>query len=159
MLGFTGDDYVDFFPPAPEALQSTQVDHQFYGRGEAVWSLFDGRFKNFFGVNYTNSWSWNLDPNPDSFNAPPAIAPPTTNLGQRTQVDWRGEARVVPGQTLVFGLEDKTESLWTNSTGAFNCVRHLHADDNDGADRRQGRLGRAAVRICGSVLRRVEHSL
>ncbi len=120
-LGFTGEDYVDFFPPAPEALQDTQVDHQFYGRGEAVWSLFDGRFKNFFGVNYTNSWSWNMNPNPDSFNAPPAVAPPTTNLGQRTQYDWRGEARVVPGQTLVFGLEDKTESLWTNSTGAFNA--------------------------------------
>jgi vitamin B12 transporter len=120
-LGFTGEDYVDFFPPAPEALQSTQVDRQFYGRGEAVWSLFDGRFKNFFGVNYTNSWSWTLDPNPDSFNAPPAIAPPTTNLGQRTQYDWRGEAKVAQGQTLVFGLEDKTESLWTNSTGAFNA--------------------------------------
>ena len=120
-LGFTGEDYVDFFPPAPEALQSTQVDRQFYGRGEAVWSLFDGRFKNFFGVNYTNSWSWTLDPNPDSFNAPPAVAPPTTNLGQRTQYDWRGEAKVAPGQTLVFGLEDKTESLWTNSTGAFNA--------------------------------------
>ena len=120
-LGFTGEDYVDFFPPAPEALQSTQVDRQFYGRGEAVWSLFDGRFKNFFGVNYTNSWSWTLDPNPDSFNAPPAVAPPTTNLGQRTQYDWRGEAKVAPGQTLVFGLEDKTESLWTNSTGVFNA--------------------------------------
>ncbi len=120
-LGFTGEDYVDFFPPAPEALQSTQVDRQFYGRGEAVWSLFDGRFKNFFGVNYTNSWSWNLDPNPDSFNAPPAVTPPTTNLGQRTQYDWRGEARVAQGQTLVFGLQDKTESLWTNSTGAFNA--------------------------------------
>ena len=120
-LGFTGEDYVDFFPPAPEALQSTQVDRQFYGRGEAVWSLFDGRLKNFFGVNYTNSWSWTLDPNPDSFNAPPAVAPPTTNLGQRTQYDWRGEAKVAPGQTLVFGLEDKTEWLWTNSTGAFNA--------------------------------------
>ncbi len=119
-LGYTGEDYVDFFPPAPEALQDTQVDHQFYGRGEAVWSLFDGRFKNFFGVNYTNSWSFNLDPNPDSFTAPPAVAPPTTNLGQRTQFDWRGEARVLPGQTFVFGLEDKTETLWTNSTGAFN---------------------------------------
>ncbi len=120
-LGFTGEDYVDFFPPAPEALQSTQVDRQFYGRGESVWSLFDGRLKNFFGVNYTNSRSWTLDPNPDSFNAPPAVAPPTTNLGQRTQYDWRGEAKVAPGQTLVFGLEDKTESLWTNSTGAFNA--------------------------------------
>jgi vitamin B12 transporter len=120
-LGYTGEDYVDFFPPAPEALQSTQVDHQFYGRGEAVWSLFDDRFKNFFGVNYTNAWSLNLDPNPDSPTPPPAVAPPTTNLGQRTQVDWRGEARVVQGQTLVVGLEDKTESLWTNSTGTFDA--------------------------------------
>ena len=80
-LGFTGEDYVDFFPPAPEALQSTQVNHQFYGRGEAVWSLFDGRFKNFFGVNYTNSWSWTLDPNPDSFTAPPASSPADDESG------------------------------------------------------------------------------
>jgi len=120
-LGFTGEDYLNFFPPSPEALQSTQTDHQFYGRGEAVWSLFDGRFKNFFGVNYTNAWSYNVDPNPDSFAAPPAVAPPTTNLGTRTQVDWRGEAQVVQGQTLVFGLEDKRETLWTNSTGAFDA--------------------------------------
>ena len=120
-LGYTGEDYLNFFPPAPEPLQSTQVDHQFYGRGEAVWSLFGGRFKNFFGVNYANAWSWNSDPNPDSFTAPPPVSPDTFNLGQRTQVDWRGEANVLPGQTLVFGLEDKVETLSTNSTGAFNA--------------------------------------
>jgi vitamin B12 transporter len=122
VLGFTGEDAVNFFPPAPEPLQSTQTDKQFFGRGEAVWSLFDGRFKNFFGLNYTNEWNHNVDPNPDSFMAPPAVAPPTTNLGQRTQVDWRGEARVIPGQTFVFGLEDKKESLSTDSTGAFNAA-------------------------------------
>jgi vitamin B12 transporter len=122
VLGFTGEDAVNFFPPAPEVLQSTQTDKQFFGRGEAVWSLFDSRFKNFFGVNYTNESSHNVDPNPDSFMAPPAVAPPTTNIGQRTQVDWRGEARVIPGQTLVFGLEDKKESLSTDSTGAFNAA-------------------------------------
>jgi vitamin B12 transporter len=120
VLGFTGEDAVNFVPPVPEAQQSTQTDHQFFGRGEAVWSLFESRFKNFFGVNYTNEWSHNVDPNPDSFMAPPAVAPPTTNLGQRTQVDWRGEARFIPGQTFVFGLEDKKESLSTDSTGAFN---------------------------------------
>ena len=122
MLGFTGEDAVNFFPPAPEPLQSTQTDRQFFGRGEAVWSLFDGRFKNFFGVNYTNEWNHNVDPNPDSFTAPPAAAPPTTNVGQRTQVDWRGEARIIQGQTLVFGLEDKTETLSTDSTGAYSAA-------------------------------------
>ena len=122
VLGFTGEDAVNFFPPAPEPLQSTQTDKQFFGRGEAVWSLFDGQFKNFFGANYTNEWSHNVDPNPDGFTAPPAVAPPTTNLGQRTQVDWRGEARVILGQTFVFGLEDKKETLSTDSTGAFNAA-------------------------------------
>jgi len=34
-LGFTGEDSVNIFPPAPEVLQSTQVDHQFFGR--ACW--------------------------------------------------------------------------------------------------------------------------
>jgi vitamin B12 transporter len=122
VLGFTGEDAVNFFPPAPEVLQSTQTDRQFFGRGEAVWSLFDGRFKNFFGVNYTNEWNHNVDPNPDSFTPPPAVAPPTTNVGQRTQVDWRGEARVVSGQTVVLGLEDKTETLRTDSAGAYNAT-------------------------------------
>ena len=63
VLGFTGEDLVNFFPPAPEPLQSTQTDKQFFGRGEAVWSLFDGRFKNFFGLDYTNEWNHNVDPN------------------------------------------------------------------------------------------------
>ena len=49
--GFTGDDFVNFFPPSPEVLQETQRNHQLFTRGEAVWSLFDNRFKNFFGVN------------------------------------------------------------------------------------------------------------
>ena len=45
-LGFTGEDYFKFFPPAPEALQSTQLNHNCHTRGEVVWSLFDGKFKN-----------------------------------------------------------------------------------------------------------------
>ena len=36
VLGFTGEDSVNFFPPAPEPLQSTQTDKQFFARGEAV---------------------------------------------------------------------------------------------------------------------------
>jgi vitamin B12 transporter len=120
-LGFTGEDYVDFFPPAPEAAQSTQVDHQLFGRGEVVWSPFAG-FKNYFGVNYTNEWSWNLDPNPDSGYTSPLVMPPTVNQGERIKYDWRGEAKVAPGQTLVLGLEDQTESLRTNSTGTVDAA-------------------------------------
>jgi vitamin B12 transporter len=108
--------------PAPEAYQSTQTDHQYYGRAEAVWSLLGGRLKNFFGVNYTNSYNWTFDPNPDSFAPPPLVAAPTINIGQRFQVDWRGEADLARGERLVLGIEDKTETLWTNSAGAYNAL-------------------------------------
>ena len=115
--GLTADDAVNFPPnSAPEIFQDTQRNHQLVTRGEVVWSLFDDRFKNFFGINYSNQWNWFLDPNPDSFTPFGSVAPPTTNLGQRTKVDWRGEVRVIPGQTLVLGLEDQKESLRTDST-------------------------------------------
>jgi vitamin B12 transporter len=75
-LRFTGDDFNDFSPLSfAEPIQSTQLDHQFYGRAEMVWSPFAG-FKNFFGVNYTNSWTWNFDPNPDNFVPNPLIVSP-----------------------------------------------------------------------------------
>ncbi len=127
-LGLTGDDAGPcFFPascPLPEALQDTQVNHNLFTRGEVVWSLFDDRFKNYFGVNYTNQWNYNVNPNPDFSNntgfTSPLIGPPTTNLGIRTKYDWRGEVKVVPGQTLVLGLEDETSSLNTNSAGTVD---------------------------------------
>jgi len=57
-----------------------------------------------------------MNPNPDSFTPFGSVAPPTTNVGERTTFDWRGEVRVIPGQTLVLGLEDQRESLRTDST-------------------------------------------
>lgn len=120
-LGFTGEDYLNFFPPAPEAFQSTQLNHQLFTRGEVVWSLFDGRFKNYFGVNYSNQWTWIFDPNADSFFTSPLVSPPVTNVGERTKIDWRGVAQVAPGQTLVMGLEHESESLRTDSTGTVDA--------------------------------------
>jgi vitamin B12 transporter len=117
-LGTTGEDFIDFAFPAPEALQSTQVDHQFYGRAEAVWSPSD-QIKNFFGVNYTDSWSWFFNPNADS-GTTPAVFPPSTNLGTRTKYDYRGEFQVAPGQVLVLGAEDQNETLRTDSTSFFD---------------------------------------
>ena len=78
-------------------LEETQRNHQLFTRGEVVWSLFDNRFKNFFGVNYSNQWTWIMNPNPDSFTPFGSVAPPTTNVGERSTFDWRGEVRVIPG--------------------------------------------------------------
>jgi vitamin B12 transporter len=101
-LRFTGDTFdLATFTSVPAASQSRQVVHQSYTRGEAVWSLFDGRFTNYFGVGYTNAWNLNEGPGVDS----------SINVGERIKVDWRGVASLAEGQTLVMGLEDEQFSL------------------------------------------------
>jgi vitamin B12 transporter len=121
-LKFTNDDFVDFFPTSfAEPFQSTQLDHQFYGRGEAVWSPVVG-FKNFFGVNYSNSWTWNWDPNADTGLPSPTILPPTVSLGTRLKEDYRGEMQVAPGQLVIIGAEDQNETLQTNSSSFFDAA-------------------------------------
>ena len=154
--GLTNDDGVNFPPnSAPEVLQDTQRNYELFTRGEVVWSLFDNRFKNFFGVNYSNQRTWFLDPNPDSFNPFGSVPPPTTNVGERTKVDWRGEVRVIPGQTLVLGLEDQRESIRTglHRHGARSAIY------DECEHRQQGRLGRASVELLRSALSRLQHSL
>jgi vitamin B12 transporter len=123
-LGFTGEDFSLYPNDFPEGLQSTQRNHNLYTRGEIVWSLFDDRFKNYFGVNYTNQWDFTVNPNADfaannGFTSP-LVGPPVTNLGERTKVDWRGEIKAAPGQTVVLGLEQQHDSLRTDSTGAVD---------------------------------------
>jgi vitamin B12 transporter len=109
-LNFTGDDF-SVFPAVPAASQSTQVAHQFFTRGEAVWSLFDGRFKNHLGINYTDHWNFSKAPDPSA---------PVVTKGDRTKYDWRGAVAAAPGQTLVLGLEQETERLRTDTTTADN---------------------------------------
>jgi vitamin B12 transporter len=119
-LHYTNDDFVDFFPLSfAEPIQSTQIDHQFSGRGELVWSP-TSTFKSFFGVNYTNSWTWNLDPNMDTGFISPAVLPPMVNLGTRVEEDYRGELQVAPGQLLLFGAQDQNETLTTNSSSVID---------------------------------------
>lgn len=122
-LRSTGDDFVNFPVPSPEALQDTRINHKLFTRGEVVWTLLDGRLKNFFGVNYTNQWAWNYDPNPDSFTPFGTVAPPSKNIGQTVKYDWRSETKVLPGQTLVLGAEHQADSLWTNSTATAAGVQ------------------------------------
>ena len=134
-LHFTGDDFTDFFPTSfAEPVQTTQLDHQLFGRAEAVWSPVAG-FKNFFGVNYTNAWTWNFDPNPDS-GVTPAALPPTTTLGTRIKEDYRGELQVAPGQLLLFGAEDQNETLSTNSTDIYDLGTNTDTFFTTNAERR-----------------------
>jgi vitamin B12 transporter len=87
------------YPTSSATAQDTQVVRQFLTRGEAVWTLLDGRFKNFFGVNYTDIDRWNT-------NVPYANS---AYKGERIKYDWRGVADLAPGQTLVVGADQQTE--------------------------------------------------
>jgi vitamin B12 transporter len=137
-LGTTGDSFALFPLTFPEALQSTTTNHNLYSRGEAIWSLFDGRFKNYFGVNYTDQKNSNINPNTDfaaNFGfASPTVAPPFATEGKRTKIDWRGEATLAPGQLVVLGLEHQKDELRTDSTGfvdaGFNFFQTLTTASN-----------------------------
>jgi vitamin B12 transporter len=115
----TGDDCT-VFPCVPESTQSNQSNRDLYTRGELVWSLFDDKLKNYFGLNYTNQQSFFSDPNPDSGFTSPLVFPPTRNIGERLKFDWRGVAQLAPGEVLVAGLEHQRDSLDTNSTGVID---------------------------------------
>jgi vitamin B12 transporter len=135
---FTNDDF-SVFPAVPEASHSVQNDRQFATRGEAVWSLFDGQFKNYFGLSYLNDWTQNLSPGTD----------PTINQGERIKYDWRGVTSIAQGQTLLVGLERQDERLNADPTPAktgdsaayvelqsefekrFFLVSNIRYDDND----------------------------
>ena len=141
-LLFTGNntpnaDFTVFFP---DAQQSQHTVHEFFGREEAVWSLVDGRIKNYFGVNYTSNWSSDFGPtDPVS----------TVTTGNRLKYDWHSVTEVVTGQNLVVGLEREDSQLNTtdlsaktgNSAGfvewqsnfanRFFLTANIREDDND----------------------------
>jgi vitamin B12 transporter len=124
-IGFTGDDFTPFPLSFPEALQSTTTNKNLFTRGEAVWSPFGDRFKSVLGINYSDQKNRNIDPNPDfpgnfGFTSP-QVAPPFTNEGTRSKIDWRGELKVAPGQLLVAGLEHQKDALSTDTTGMVDA--------------------------------------
>ena len=120
-LRFTGEDFA-FFPSVPAELQSAQGTNQLFTRGEAIWTLFDGRFKNYFGVNYTDHRTSRFGPDLGfgAFNG--------LDKGERVKYDWRGVTTVMPGQTVVFGLERDRESL--NSASSFGTFSSASAASN-----------------------------
>ena len=103
-LYHTGDDDDNF---GPDIAQSEQINRDSYTRGEAVLSLLDGRFKNYFGLAYTNAQTQSTFPENLAFNGLAPGSGPSQQEGTRTKIDWRGVASIAEGQTLVFGLEDE----------------------------------------------------
>ncbi len=101
-FGFQGDSFtfVDF-TNRPDATKSSQDTTQFYTRGEAVWTMFGGRIKNYFGINYSDLTTKDFAPNSGASFAD----------GQRVKYDWRSVVQVSRGLTVTAGADTQTEKL------------------------------------------------
>ncbi|MGY4306887.1 vitamin B12 transporter [Bradyrhizobium sp. USDA 4369] len=110
-LLFTGD---GGFPSVPNATQSSHAVQQFATREEAVWSLLDGRIRNYFGVNYVNNRTSDLT----AGNPLAAIS-----TGGRIKYDWHAVTELAPHNNFIVGLEQQTDRLQTTGLTAENSNR------------------------------------
>jgi vitamin B12 transporter len=113
-LLFTGEDF-SFFPSVPAADQSEQDARQLFTRGEAHLTLFDGAFKNRFGVGYTNYHTTIQAPD-TGFGLPPE----NINHGDRLKFDWQGNIEFAKNQVLVLGAEEYEDRLIDSPISAEN---------------------------------------
>lgn len=118
-LRITNDDFSGFPVVAPFNDRSLYVNHQFNGGADAVWKLFDGRFNNHVGVQYTDFSRSSMDPG----------APWQIFDGDRTKYYWRSDLALAKGQTLLMGVERAIEKAHTETT--FGGIRG--SNTNDGA--------------------------
>jgi vitamin B12 transporter len=122
ILSFTGDDF-NVFPSVPAAAQSVQERGELFARAEARKQFFDGRFTSVFGLSLTDYKTREQDPDL-GFGAPP----PNVSDGRRTAVDWQGDLKLAPGETLVLGLQDKNDELEKVGTPASDEDRSAFAE-------------------------------
>lgn len=118
-LRITNDDFSGFPVVAPFDDRSLYVNHQFNGGADAVWKLFDGKFNNHVGVQYTDFSRGSMDP----------AMPWQTFDGDRTKYYWRSDLALAKGQTLLMGVERAIERAHTETT--FGGIRG--SNTNDGA--------------------------
>jgi vitamin B12 transporter len=101
-LRLTGDDPFTF-PSAPEAQQSAANARQLYTRATAHLLTFDGTLEQTLGVAYSH-----VD---TSEFTPAADGPPSYFGGERLKIDWQGNIKLAPAQTLVLGAEHERDEM------------------------------------------------
>lgn len=104
-LRFNTDDF-NFFPTVLfGAVRNEQEYQQLFTRNEAEWTPFAG-FHNIFAINYANQFRDNETQIYDPLNP---LA--TTNTGERTRYEYRGDYLFAPGNLLLFGAQRDEERL------------------------------------------------
>lgn len=101
-LRFTGDDFsVPPFTGVPAAAQSDSQTRQFFTRGDAHWSLFDGVFRQTLAVDYTDYRRRDIEPD----------VPPNFNRGDRIKLNWQGDITIAPSQIVTVGAEHQRDEI------------------------------------------------
>ncbi|HTP85253.1 MAG TPA: TonB-dependent receptor [Alphaproteobacteria bacterium] len=92
----------------PEAIPSDSDNREFFTRGTAHLSLFDGVFDQTAGVGYTDYRRRFFNPNAtDIANG----NDPSFFRGNRTKLDWQGNVHVMPGQIVTLGAEHQIDRI------------------------------------------------
>lgn len=102
-LHYTGDAYDPFTNTSyPAPYQSGSDVDDFYSRSEVVWRTFSN-LTNYFGINYSNSQTDNIDHVNLTGNS--------YYQGDRVKYDWRNVWNLAPGYTLLTGAEHQIEQF------------------------------------------------
>lgn len=97
-LHFTGDDFLTGFP---DATQSESDALEYFTRGTAHLSLFDGFLEQTLGFAYSSTSSTDASPdNPMSYYA-----------GDRVKIDWQGNLKFSDSEILILGAEHEREEI------------------------------------------------
>ncbi len=113
LLKFTAD---GGWPSAPDIARSQTRNQRFVTRAEGVWTLWDGRITNTFGVGYANEDRRNTGS--DSAFGPGSVS---EFLGERTIYDWRTAFAVTPEHTLIAGFQHERERFDDSSLTASSA--------------------------------------
>ena len=93
-------------PLVQEPINSTQLNRQFWTRGEAIWSLLMA------GSRTTSVWP--IQTHGPMLSIPGPVTPTdSTYEGQRLKYDWRGVVEVAPRQILLTGVSRENDSMNT----------------------------------------------
>jgi vitamin B12 transporter len=99
-LHSTSDDFL-----GPETLPSDSDNVELFTRATAHLVLFDGAFDETAGIGYTDYRRRFFDPNA-------AGAVPSFYRGDRLKLDWHGDIKLAPGETLTLGAEHQLDQLY-----------------------------------------------
>ncbi|WP_454917754.1 TonB-dependent receptor plug domain-containing protein [Xanthobacter sediminis] len=106
-LAYTSDLYnAATFTGYPAPLQDTGYGQFFIGKAEGQWKALDDRLLSTFGIAATDYSRDNASPYPDNVSA---------YDGDRQTYYWRSNYTVLPGQSLLLGLERYNESMTSSS--------------------------------------------